>query len=289
MGIGRLYVVATPIGNLEDISARALRILAEVGLIIAEDTRTSAKLLRHYGIDTPMRSCHEHNERRIAGELVAMLHAGTDLALISDAGTPLVSDPGFDLVRSAHDAGVEVIAIPGPCAVVAALSVAGLPTDRFAFEGFLPAAAAARRRRLSELVSEPRTLVFLEAPHRIAAVIADMAAVLGKERLAALARELTKIHETVVRLPLAELAAAVAGDDDNQRGEMVICVAGSEVRIPVAVEGLRVARLLRQYLNPGQAAAAASEITGVGRNELYRALMASKAPSDDDSPPAGEC
>lgn len=277
---GRLYVVATPIGNLEDLSPRALRVLNEVTLILAEDTRVSARLLRHYGIRTPMRPYHDHNERKVVAGCIESLLAGWDLALISDAGTPLISDPGFHLVRQAHERGIAVIAVPGPSSIAAALSIAGLPTDRFAFEGFLPAPPAARRKRLAELRADPRTLVFLETPHRIAASLADMVETFGGGRLAALARELTKIHESVTRAPLRELSAAVAAQPERQRGEFVVCVEGAPEVEASTVQAVRVARVLRGFLPAGQAAAAAAQLTGASRNEIYRALQEREASGD---------
>lgn len=200
-GVGTLYVVATPIGNLEDISARALRVLREVALIAAEDTRHSSRLLAHFGIQTPLAACHEHNERNEGERFIERLQAGDDVALISDAGTPLISDPGYHLVRQARAAGVAVVPVPGACALIAALSAAGLPSDRFIFEGFLPAKAAARRTRLEALKAEPRTLIFYEAPHRILESLGDFEDVFGGERMAVLGRELTKTFETLKGLP----------------------------------------------------------------------------------------
>src|SRR5690554_4441018 len=191
-GLGTLYVVATPIGNLEDISARALRVLTEVSLIAAEDTRHSTRLLQHFGIRTPLVACHEHNEREEGGRFITRLLAGEDIALISDAGTPLISDPGYHLVRQARAAQVQVVPVPGACALIAALSAAGLPSDRFVFEGFLPAKQVARCTRLETVKADPRTLIFYEAPHRLLDSVADMRDVFGAERPAVLARELTK-------------------------------------------------------------------------------------------------
>ena len=209
---GALYVVATPIGNLEDISARALRVLREVSLIAAEDTRHSSRLLQHFGIATPLAACHEHNEREEGGRFLVRLQAGDDVALISDAGTPLISDPGYHLVRQARAAGIRVVPVPGACALIAALSAAGLPSDRFIFEGFLPAKAAARRARLELLKEEARTLIFYEAPHRILECLADLTTVFGAERPALLGRELTKTFETLQGLPLEQLHAWVEAD-----------------------------------------------------------------------------
>ncbi|MBS7457751.1 16S rRNA (cytidine(1402)-2'-O)-methyltransferase [Coralloluteibacterium stylophorae] len=267
---GVLHVVATPIGNLEDIGARALTVLAAVDAICAEDTRHTRKLLQHVGVERPLLALHEHNELAQAEGLVARLLGGESLALVSDAGTPLVSDPGFVLVRAARAAGVRVSPVPGACAAVAALSVAGIPSDRFCFEGFLPAKESARRARLQALAGEPRTLVFYESAHRIEAALADMVATLGGERPAALARELTKLFETVLDGPLAALAARVAADPDQRRGEFVVVVQGAgEDAAAALAEGRRVYALLAAHLPPSQAARLAAEITGAPRKGLY--------------------
>lgn len=274
--MGSLYVVATPIGNLDDISARALSVLRSVALIAAEDTRHSARLLQHFGISTPLAACHEHNERDQGGRFIARLQAGEDVALISDAGTPLISDPGYHLVRQARAAGVAVVPVPGACALIAALSAAGLPSDRFIFEGFLPAKAVGRRARLEQVREEPRTLIFYEAPHRILECLQDMQAVFGDERPALLARELTKTFETLKGMPLAELAAWVAADANQQRGECVVLVAGwqaPEDEAAVSVEALRVLDLLLAEMPLKRAAALAAEITGVRKNLLYQVAL----------------
>ena len=273
---GTLYVVATPIGNLDDISARALRILREVALIAAEDTRHSARLMQHLGIGPPLAACHEHNERDQGGRFLARLEAGEDVALISDAGTPLISDPGYHLVRQARAAGFAVVPVPGACALIAALSAAGLPSDRFIFEGFLPAKAAGRRARLEQVREEPRTLIFYEAPHRILECLEDMRAVFGGERQALLARELTKTFETLKGLPLDELCAWVAADSNQQRGECVVLVAGwqaPEGEEAVSAEALRVLDLLLAEMPLKRAAALAAEITGVRKNLLYQVAL----------------
>lgn len=264
---GTLYVVATPIGNLGDISARAVQILATVDAILAEDTRVSARLLGQHGIGTPVHSLHEHNERGRVPALVARLTGGQSLALISDAGTPLISDPGYLLVRAAHEADLPVRAVPGPSAVTAALSVCGLPVHRFAFEGFLAPRAAARRRALQALRSETRTLVLLEAPHRLAALLADLVDVFGAQRRVCLSRELTKLHETVRTGTAGELAQWVGADPDQQRGECVLVIEGAaaEGSLPAG----QVLEVLLEYLPPRAAAAAAAAITGGRRNELY--------------------
>ncbi|PKM24796.1 MAG: 16S rRNA (cytidine(1402)-2'-O)-methyltransferase [Gammaproteobacteria bacterium HGW-Gammaproteobacteria-13] len=274
--LGSLYVVATPIGNLDDISARALTILRGVALIAAEDTRHSARLMQHFGIGTPLAACHEHNERDQGGRFLARLLAGDDVALISDAGTPLISDPGYHLVRQARAAGIAVVPVPGACALIAALSAAGLPSDRFIFEGFLPAKAAGRRGRLEQVKEEPRTLIFYEAPHRILECLQDMQAVFGDERPALLARELTKTFETLKGMPLAELAAWVAADSNQQRGECVVLVAGwqaPEGEEAVSAEAMRVLNLLLAEMPLKRAAALAAEITGVRKNLLYQAAL----------------
>ena len=273
---GTLYVVATPIGNLDDISARALRVLREVALIAAEDTRHSQRLLQHFGIATPLAACHEHNERDQGGRFIGRLQAGEDVALISDAGTPLISDPGFHLVRSARAAGIPVVPVPGACALIAALSAAGLPSDRFIFEGFLPAKATGRRQRLEALREEPRTLLFYEAPHRLLESVEDMLAVFGPERPALLARELTKTFETLKGLPLAELREFIAADSNQQRGECVLLVGGwqaPEGEEAVSAESLRVLDLLLAEMPVKRAAALAAEITGVRKNLLYQAAL----------------
>ena len=273
---GTLYVVATPIGNLDDISARALRVLREVALIAAEDTRHSQRLLQHFGIGTPLAACHEHNERDQGGRFIGRLLAGEDVALISDAGTPLISDPGFHLVRSARAAGIAVVPVPGACALIAALSAAGLPSDRFIFEGFLPAKAVGRRQRLEALREEPRTLLFYEAPHRLLESVGDMLAVFGPERPALLARELTKTFETLKGLPLAELREFIAADSNQQRGECVLLVGGwqaPEGEEAISAESLRVLDLLLAEMPVKRAAALAAEITGVRKNQLYQAAL----------------
>ncbi|MBA1191871.1 16S rRNA (cytidine(1402)-2'-O)-methyltransferase [Pseudomonas entomophila] len=273
---GTLYVVATPIGNLDDISARALKILGAVKLIAAEDTRHSVRLLQHFGIQTPLAPCHEHNERDEGSRFIARLLAGDDVALVSDAGTPLISDPGYHLVRQARAAGIAVVPVPGACALIAALSAAGLPSDRFMFEGFLPAKAVGRRARLEQVKEEPRTLIFYEAPHRILECLQDMQAVFGDERPAVLARELTKTFETLKGLPLAELSAFVENDSNQQRGECVVLVAGwsaPEDDQAVSTQALRVLDLLLAEMPLKRAAALAAEITGVRKNLLYQAAL----------------
>lgn len=266
---GRLYVVATPIGNLEDFSPRAARVLAEVDLVLAEDTRHSGRLLKHFGIATPLRSCHDYNERARVEGLLARLREGASLALVSDAGTPLVSDPGFHLVRAARQAGIEVCAVPGPSAVTAALSICGLPTDRFVFEGFLPARPAARAERLRELGAETRTLVLFESPHRIVEALGALAEAFGPEREAVLVREATKLHEETLGGSLGELRERLAADPVRCCGEMVLVVHGAAARAPELTEAGRLLALLLEALPPGQAAALVSRYTGLPRRTLY--------------------
>jgi len=266
-----LYVVATPIGNLEDISYRAVRLLAEVDLIAAEDTRHSRRLLSHYGITTPMQALHEHNEAQAAGGILDRIAAGGAIALISDAGTPLISDPGYRLVSSARETGLPVYSLPGPSAVTAALSVAGLPPDRFTFEGFLPSKTQTRKKKLTLLCRETRTLVFFESSHRIEAAIADMAASFGNERLAALCRELTKKFETVIRAPLGEIQQRLSADKNQTRGEFVIVIdghAGSEDETLVSAHEMFTALL--EYLPASQAARVAARLNGVPRRKVYQ-------------------
>ncbi len=228
-GCGTLYLVATPIGNLEDLSPRALRVLKDVDLVAAEDTRHSRKLFNHYGIATPLTSYFQHNEAAKGEQLVGTLQAGKDVALISDAGTPAISDPGSLLVQRCHEVGISVSAIPGPSAVIAALSMAGLPTERFVFEGFLPAKTHARCQMLRPLQSEPRTTVFYEAPHRLAAALQDVVTELGEERQVAVVRELTKIHEELFRGTAAQACEHFSG---KVRGEIVLLIAPAEQSAP---------------------------------------------------------
>lgn len=267
-------MVATPIGNRGDLSTRARQVLEDADLVLAEDTRRTRPLLRGFGIGTPLLALHEHNERGRVAELVTRLQNGETLALVSDAGTPLISDPGFVLVRAALEAGVRVSPVPGPCAAVAALSVAGVPTDRFVFEGFLPAKAAARRKSLGSLRSETRTLIFYESVHRIGEVLADIADAFGGGRRACIARELTKVHETVYSGSLAELSARASTDEDLARGEIVLIVAGSDAAgVRGSIDPLALLHELARELPAGKAATITARITGVDRKQLYRALV----------------
>lgn len=268
---GRLDVVATPIGNLSDLSDRARQSLESADVIAAEDTRHTLGLLQALGISRPLLSLHAHNEVQRLPELLGRLAAGETVALVSDAGTPLVSDPGAELVRRALAEGIEVRPIPGPSAVVAALVVAGIPVDRFCFEGFLPAGERERRERLGELAAEPRTLVFFEAPHRIAASLVDLATAFGAERKAAAARELTKAHETVYRGTLAELAERARAEPSFQRGEITLVIEGAPPKPRQADERQlrRAVELLVKELPPGKAAALAAQLMGVKRSDAY--------------------
>lgn len=276
---GALYVVATPIGNLEDLSSRATRVLGEVALIAAEDTRHSARLLRHLGLSVPMLSLHEYNELARIEQLDARLLAGESIALISDAGTPLISDPGFVLVRELRARGRRIIPIPGPCALVAALSAAGLPTDRFLFQGFLPARSAGRRARLGALADREETLVFYESPHRIHDTLADLAVTL-KERQLVLARELTKTFETFLDGTAPELLACMHADPDQARGEFVIMVAGAVPRDGEGAASFEANALLSALLKEGvgvkQAAAVASRVLGGAKKGWYARIQTLK-------------
>lgn len=267
-----LYIVSTPIGHLGDITARALEILQEVDLIAAEDTRHSHTLLEHFGIHTPLISLHEHNERDKASQVLDSILDGKKIALISDAGTPLICDPGFFIVRLAHEKGIKVVPIPGACALIAALSVSGLPTDCFIFEGFLPAKSSARRTKLEALSQESRTLVFYESPHRIIDTLQDMEALFGKQREAAMARELTKTFETIHRGSIEELLQWVQADANQQKGEIVLLVKGMEPQKQVSELTPEVERLLKilvSELPVKQAAHLAHKITGMSKNILY--------------------
>jgi 16S rRNA (cytidine1402-2'-O)-methyltransferase len=278
---GVLYVVATPIGNLGDVSARAREILAGVGAIAAEDTRHSALLLRELGLERPLVSLRTQRAAR-ATELVGRLRAGESIALVSDAGTPLISDPGYLLLQAALEAGITVSPVPGPTAAIAALSASGLPSDRFCFEGFLPSRATARRRRLAELAADTRTLVIYEAPHRISACLADLAAACGESRRACVARELTKHFETFYRGTLGELAGRAKSDENMARGESVVLVEGAAEQPAGSAQLDETLRILLGYLPPSAAAAAAAKLTGVRRNDAYeRALVLAGKPSSD--------
>lgn len=269
-----LYVVATPIGNLEDISLRALRILGEVDCIAAEDTRHTVRLLNHYDIRTPLVAMHDHNEQRQVPGLLKRIANGESVALVSDAGTPLISDPGFRLVLAAREQQLPVYSVPGASAVTAALSVAGLPSDRFTFEGFLPARSAARKARLNVLASTPGTLVLFESSHRIQSTVSDLVDVFGPERGAALCRELTKQFETVICQPLGLIAQCLEEDPDQRRGEFVLLIeAARQTGSEQFREGSALARALLEFLPASQAARVAARVSGARRQVLYETLQ----------------
>lgn len=269
---GILYIVATPIGHLGDLSLRAVDILAQVDLIAAEDTRHSQKLLQHYHIRTPLLSLHDYNEDKKSVQIIKELIDGRNLALISDAGTPLISDPGYRLVREAKQAGIEVCPIPGPCALIAALCASGLATDRFRFEGFLPSKSGTRRHYLDALVNEQVTLIFYEAPHRILDCLADMITVFGQDRLAAIAKELTKQYENIKMGSLIELQEWLLSDPALQQGEFVVLVNGKSMSISEQQESDLIATLtlLLKELPLSQAVRICSQLTKVNKNKVYQ-------------------
>jgi 16S rRNA (cytidine1402-2'-O)-methyltransferase len=276
--MGILYVIATPIGNLQDMTLRAVETLKKVDRIVAEDTRHSAPLLKHFSITKPSMSMHEFNERERHKVLMQYLQEGESIALISDAGTPLISDPGFHLVREAKANGITVVPVPGPCAVIAALSVSGLPTDKFTFEGFLNAKPEARRNQLTTLLHETRTMIFYEAPHRILSTLQTMAQVFGHDRKAAVARELTKIHESVIADTLSGLIKHFDLHPGQVRGEFVLLIEGVEEAESESREVIpeNVLDILLEELPVKQAASLASKITGERKNVLYEMALAKK-------------
>ena len=273
--IGTLYIVPTPIGNLGDMTERALNVLRHCQAIAAEDTRHSGQLLQHLGIKKELFALHEHNERQKAALVIERLQRGDDIALISDAGTPLISDPGYVLVQQCRIAGITVTALPGACAFVTALSGAGLPTDRFCFEGFLPAKPQQRRKALQALVTETRTLVFYESPHRIVDTLADLVTEFGGDRTMVMARELTKQFETYLSGSIAEVQAKVLADSNQQRGEMVLMLSGAEAAAETDVNpaAMKTLNLLRKELPLKKAAALAAEIHGARKNTLYQLAL----------------
>ena len=284
MAEGILYCVATPIGNLEDITARALRILAEVSKVYAEDTRVTRRMFTHFGIQNTLESLHDHNETSRVAQIQRELAEGMNVALVSDAGTPLISDPGYKLVNALGAAGCKIVPVPGASALIAALSVAGLPTDRFAFEGFLPAKSVSRRKLLTGLEAESRTLVFYESSHRIADLLEDMLAVFGGERQIVVLRELTKLYESIYRGTATEILQHMAADSDRSRGEFVVVVAGKvcdESADALAVLNAdKVLAVLLEVLPVKQAAAVAARLTGLPKNQLYRQALEQQNATD---------
>ncbi|WP_224652902.1 16S rRNA (cytidine(1402)-2'-O)-methyltransferase [Pectobacterium versatile] len=266
-----LYIVPTPIGNLGDITQRALAVLASVDLIAAEDTRHTGLLLQHFAINARLFALHDHNEQQKADVLLAKLQSGQSIALVSDAGTPLINDPGYHLVRRCREAGVRVVPLPGACAAITALSASGLPSDRFCYEGFLPAKTKGRKDKLRELGEETRTLIFYESTHRLLDSLQDISEVLGAERYVVLAREITKTWESIHGAPVGELLAWVKEDENRRKGEMVLIVEGHQIDdSALSAEALRTLALLRAELPLKKAAALAAEIHGVKKNALYR-------------------
>ncbi|GLW39619.1 16S rRNA (cytidine(1402)-2'-O)-methyltransferase [Pectobacterium actinidiae] len=266
-----LYIVPTPIGNLGDITQRALAVLASVDLIAAEDTRHTGLLLQHFAINARLFALHDHNEQQKADVLLAKLQSGQSIALVSDAGTPLINDPGYHLVRRCREAGVRVVPLPGACAAIAALSASGLASDRFCYEGFLPAKTKGRKDKLRELGEETRTLIFYESTHRLLDSLQDISEVLGAERYVVLAREITKTWESIHGAPVGELLAWVKEDENRRKGEMVLIVEGHQVDdSALSADALRTLALLRAELPLKKAAALAAEIHGVKKNALYR-------------------
>jgi 16S rRNA (cytidine1402-2'-O)-methyltransferase len=269
-----LYVVATPIGNLSDMSARAIEVLKDVAVIAAEDTRHSGHLLQHFSINTPMISVHEHNEQQRCETILARMQQGESIALISDAGTPLISDPGYRLVSYMREHGMNVVPIPGSCALIAALSASGLPSDRFAFEGFLPPKQGARKHVLENLANESRTLIFYESPRRLQATLTDMLEIFGEQRQVCLAREITKLHETITTKPLTELLTWVSSDHYQQKGECVVLVEGIKEQLDSDdAEVNRVLSVLLTELPVKKAAAMAAALLDVKKNKAYNMAL----------------
>ena len=270
---GTLYVTATPIGNLDDLTPRAAQTLASVDLVAAEDTRHTRRLLSHIGANPAVMALHDHNEQQVVDTLIEALESGKDVALVSDAGTPLVSDPGYRLVRAVQEAGITVVPVPGVSAVTAALSVAGLPTDRFCFEGFTPHKRAARRSFLQNLAREPRSMVFFESVHRIGESLSDMVEAFGADREAFIGRELTKLHEQCIRQPLGELARLAQSGEIVGKGEFVIVIAGAPQVDASLAEAERLLRLLLDKVSAREAARIAADYTGLKKNALYDRIL----------------
>lgn len=266
-----LYIVATPIGNLDDITLRAIDTLKRVDLIAAEDTRHSGLLLQHLGIKARLYSLHDHNEQEKAHVLIEKLQAGISIALISDAGTPLINDPGYHLVKACRENGIKVVPIPGACAAIAALSVAGLPSDKFIYEGFLPAKSKARQDSLASLITEPRTMIFYESTHRLLETLKDMQTIFGADKQIVLAKELTKTWETIVSFPVNELIDWLNQDASRQKGEFVLIVAGYiESNKDIDPKAINTLKLLQKELPLKKAAAITAEIYGLKKNQLYQ-------------------
>jgi len=270
---GTLFVVATPIGNLEDLSPRARQTLENVDLIAAEDTRHTGRLLSHFSVKTPLFALHDHNEEKVVATLIAELTTGKSIALVSDAGTPLISDPGYRLVAAAHSNAIRIVPIAGPCAATVALSAAGLPTDRYCFEGFLPAKQKARRDRLAELRSESRSIVLYESVHRIRDCLADLVDIIGPERRAFIGRELTKMHEQCVQTTLADLLRRLDAGEIVSKGEFVLVLSGSSEKRTSAFEVDQLLTELAAHLPPKVAAKLAARVTGGKPNDLYPRLL----------------
>ncbi len=277
--MSQLYVVATPIGHFDDMSFRAVEILKSVSLVAAEDTRQSALLFKHFNIQTPLTACHDHNESQKIEQIIAQIQAGQSVALVSDAGTPLISDPGFKLVRAAQQQGIRVTPVPGACAAIAALSAVGLPSDRFSFEGFLPSKSSQRQAELQRLKDETQTLIFYEAPHRILESVRDMCTILGSERRVGFAREITKTFETIKQMSFAELLEFIAQDRNQQKGEIVLVVAGSPKQADVSQQQLDdLLNRLLQDVSVKIAAQLAADLSGVKKKVAYqRALELSES------------
>lgn len=270
----QLFVVATPIGHLDDISYRAIEVLKSVSLIAAEDTRTSMQLLKHFNISTPLTACHDHNESNKIDQLIQRLLNGENMALISDAGTPLISDPGFKFVRAAQEHNIRVIPVPGACAAIAALSAVGLPSDRFSFEGFLPSKQSQRLLNLEKLKDETQTMIFYEAPHRILECVKDMANVFGADRPVGFAREITKTFETIRKMALGELIEFIAKDANQQKGEIVLVVGGATVEKDIDQEKLdKLLLRLLQDLSVKAASQLAADLTGIKKKVAYQRAL----------------
>jgi 16S rRNA (cytidine1402-2'-O)-methyltransferase len=268
-----LYIVATPIGNLGDISERAIEILKQVDLIAAEDTRHSKTLLERFGIKSKITSYHEHNEEKVTQQLIQQIQAGESIAIISDAGTPLINDPGYKIVVAAHDNNIQVVPIPGPSAIITALSASGLPTNKFIYEGYLPAKSEARKTRLKELKIESRTLVFYEAPHRIVESVKIMQEILGDNRRVTIARELTKKFEQIVRESLSVINEKLESEEIKHKGEFVVIVEGAKEMSVSDEEVLRINQILAEKMTPKDAAGLTAKITDKKKNEVYQLVI----------------